>query len=147
MHELGHAVVWLAAGLHVVSLGIGDGLGGRTECGPIGDRPDGQLGRIIGVVAGERAQDRWLRETGLWTPSRAAMAELGAAHDRALVFASNPQPIPRFDGGPADYSQLHDLADQALDRIWGHLAAALPALVGQGQMTGQELAAITGIAT
>lgn len=98
------------------------------------------MNRVIGVVAGERAQDRWLREGGLWTPSLGALAELGAAHDRAYVFACDPRPRPGFGDGDVDYSVLHDLADEALDAVWKKVAMALPILVERGRMTGDELA-------
>ncbi|MBQ1163877.1 hypothetical protein KBZ21_41850, partial [Streptomyces sp. A73] len=49
-----------------------------------------RLGWAVAVVAGERATDRWLREAGLWTEDLAAMAELGASHDRAQSRAENP---------------------------------------------------------
>ncbi|MBQ1163686.1 hypothetical protein KBZ21_37445, partial [Streptomyces sp. A73] len=82
-------------------------------CGPVAD--DKRLGWAVAVVAGERATDRWLREAGLWTEDLAAMADLGASHDRALIFAAAPEPRPGFGTGEADYSDLHDLADRALD--------------------------------
>ncbi|MGW7617463.1 hypothetical protein ACWGLG_16655 [Streptomyces antimycoticus] len=145
VHELGHAMVWLAGGLHVVNLGIDIGRGGRAMCLPTNRTQEQQMTRIIGIVAGERAQDRWLRETGLWTPSRAAMAELGAAHDRSLVFAADPRPRPGFGSGGADYSDLHDLADRALDGIWGSIQDALPVLVRRGSLSGDQLAKLSGL--
>lgn len=140
VHELGHAVTWLAGGLHVRYLGVGIGPGGLAACDPVTQSPEEHLQRVIGVVAGERAQDRWLRETGLWTSSLGALAELGAAHDRAYVFACDPEPRPGFGDGDVDYSVLHDLADEALDVAWDRIMAALPALTQAGIMTGDELA-------
>lgn len=139
-HELGHAVVWLAGGLHVRYLGVGIGLGGQAACEPVTRTPEEQMSRVIGVVAGERAQDRWLRESGLWTPSLGALAELGAAHDRAYVFGCDPRPRPGFGDGDVDYSVLHDLADEALGAVWNEIVMALPILVERGRMTGDELA-------
>ncbi|WP_228183955.1 hypothetical protein [Streptomyces anulatus] len=144
VHELGHALVWLAGGLHVTGLAVGTEPGGRAQCTLRTHTPEHRAARVIGIVAGERAVDRWLRETGLWTPSLAAMAELEAAHDRALVLDAT-RPRPAFgDGGP-DYSDLHHLADQALDTIWDRLLTALPVLVRDGEMTGDRLAARTGL--
>ncbi|MFB7214665.1 hypothetical protein [Streptomyces sp. NPDC056255] len=140
-HELGHAVLWMVQGIHVVEVGV-DALDGQAQCSP--PAPEKRLEWAIAVVAGERAQDRWLRETGLWTEDRAAMAELGASSDRARIFAADPMPRPGFgDGGP-DYADLHALADQALDARWDTIQAALPALVREGTMTGNRLASCIG---
>lgn len=144
-HELGHAVVWLTGGLHLRYLGVGIGLGGQAVCESVTRTPEEQMNRIVGVVAGERAQDRWLRESGLWTPSLGALAELGAAHDRAYVFACDPKPRPGFGDGDVDYSVLHDLADRALDAVWSKITKALPILVRRGQMAGDELADCVGV--
>ncbi|MFE9337784.1 hypothetical protein [Streptomyces sp. NPDC007063] len=144
-HELGHAVVWLAGGLHVRHLGLGIGPGGQAVCEPVTQTPEETMNRVVGVVAGERAVDRWLRETGLWTSNLAAMAELGAAHDRAYVFECDPEPRPGFGDGDVDYSVLHDLADEALDAVWDKVMAALPILTRAGLMTGDELADHVGM--
>jgi hypothetical protein len=146
VHELGHAVVWLAGGLHVRYLGVGIGPGGQAACEPVTRTPEEQMSCVVGAVAGERATDRWLRESGLWTPSLGALAELGAAHDRAYVFACDPKPRPGFGDGDVDYSVLHDLADEALDAVWIKVMMALPILVRRGQMTGDELADCVGLA-
>ncbi|MFE2693672.1 hypothetical protein [Streptomyces mirabilis] len=145
VHELGHGVVWLAAGVHVLYLGVGIGPGGQAACASVTQSPQERLARVIGTVAGERAVDRWLRETGRWTPEHAAMAELGAWQDRAYVFACDPQPRPGFGDGEIDYSVLHDLADQALSASWDNILAALPVLLRAGRMTGDQLAACTGL--
>ncbi|WP_171115519.1 MULTISPECIES: hypothetical protein [unclassified Streptomyces] len=137
VHELGHAVVWMAGGFHVASLGVGDDFRGHAEVACASR--EATTAMFVGLVAGERAVDRWLRETALWTPSLAAMAELTAAHDRAAVFEMAPQPRPTFGDGPVDYSVLHDLADQALDTQWDRIMTALPALIQSGWMTGDQL--------
>lgn len=143
VHELGHAVIWLAGGIHVTRIHLSDGFGGRAECVSPSLTPTMPL--VIGTVAGERAVDRWLRETGLWTPSLAAMAEMTAAHDRASVFSYDPQPRPGFGDGEVDYSVLHDLADEALDAQWTRILDVLPSFIRAGRMTGDELAARTGL--
>ncbi|HEY9370441.1 hypothetical protein [Streptomyces sp.] len=138
VHELGHAVVWMAGGFHVVTLGVGVEFSGHAQIAAASRWATTPL--FAGLVAGERAVDRWLRETGLWTPSLAAMGELTAAHDRAAVFEMEPHPRPSFGDGPVDYSVLHDLADEALDDVWDQVMTALPTLVHVGQMTGDQLA-------
>lgn len=138
VHELGHAVVWMTGGFHVVDLGIGDDFKGYAEIASASR--EATTAMFVGLVAGERAVDRWLRETALWTSSLAAMAELTAAHDRAAVFEMEPSPRPSFGDGPIDYSVLHDLADEALDAQWGRIVTALPVLIRAGRMTGDRLA-------
>lgn len=138
VHELGHAVVWMAGGFHVVALGVGDDFSGHAQIAATSREATTPL--FAGLVAGERAVDRWLRETGLWTPSLAAMAELTAAHDRAAVFEMEPSPRPSFGDGAVDYSVLHDLADEALNMHWDRIMTALPTLIHAGRMTGDQLA-------
>ncbi|MFD8516586.1 hypothetical protein ACFV27_37280 [Streptomyces antimycoticus] len=138
VHELGHAVVWMAGGFHVVDLGVGEHFSGHAEVASASR--DATTAMFTGLVAGERAVDRWLRETTLWTPSLAAMAELTAAHDRVAVFEMEPSPRPSFGDGPVDYGVLHDLADEALDTQWVRIMAALPVLIRAGRMTGDQLA-------
>ncbi|MGV9816625.1 hypothetical protein ACWDTQ_32520, partial [Streptomyces cellulosae] len=103
------------------------------------------LGWALGVVAGERAVDRWLREEGLWTPSRAAWAELAAKHDRDTILASPIYPTPGFGSGTADYGLLHQLADDALARVWEQVRATVPVLLTRRSLTGHELGAMNGI--
>lgn len=142
VHELAHAVLWLAFGVPVVSVGVGLGRGGLAECDQ--PAPENRLGWAIGVAAGERAEDRWLRATGLWTQDLAANAELGARADRAEILAAT-RPRPAFGTGGPDFAEFHDMADQALETHWGRVMAALPCLLDAGCMTGDELATVTGL--
>jgi len=135
-HELGHAVLWLTHGIHVVDVGVGVG---RAECAQ--PAPGLRGAWTVAVAAGERAQDRWLREQGLWTRGLGAFAEIGTRADRAAIFAADPVPRPGFgDGGP-DYADLHALADDALDRCRPMILRAIPHLLDAGTMTGDHLAA------
>lgn len=145
-HELGHALPWLAAGLDVprVSLVPQGRLGGHTVVRRTGVSDEARL-MALGTAAGERAEDRWLRVTGLWTSDRAAVVELTAVQDRAQLLECTV-PRPTFGtGGALDFADLHDMADQALDQVWAQLTTALPVLVRRGVMSGEELAACTGL--
>ena len=146
VHELGHALLWLAGGLRVsgIDLTPSGRRGGHAEALPTGVDDEGRL-LAVGVAGGERAEDRWLRETGLWTPDRAAVAELSAGEDRAwLMERTTPRPV--FGTGDGlDFVVLHDMADEALDRIWGQLTTALSILIRQQGMTGEQLAECTGL--
>lgn len=146
-HELGHALVWLAGGLCVSYVTIetdADGArGGHAVAQPTGT-PDESHVLGVGTAAGERAEDRWLRETGLWTPDRAAVVEAAACSDRAYVL-EHTTPRPTFGTGGPDYALLHDMADQALDQIWQQLLHVLPILVRERGLTGWQLAGNTGL--
>jgi hypothetical protein len=50
--------------------------------GPAPDDAVGWRGVILALAAAERAQDRWLRETGRWTPELAWVTERLSVHDR-----------------------------------------------------------------
>ncbi|MEV8100536.1 hypothetical protein [Kitasatospora sp. NPDC085879] len=102
-----------------------------------GGRDDEPRLVAIGVAGGERAQDRWLREAGLWTPDRAAAVELAAYGDRAWL-QDRPRSCP-------DLMALHDMADDALDQVWERLTAALPVLLRQQAMSGEQLAECTDL--
>lgn len=144
-HELGHALVWLVGGLHVSGLDLtSDGrYSGHAVAVPSG-RSDEARPLTIGMAAGERAEDRWLREAGLWTPHRAAAVELGAFTDRAQVL-ENVTPKPAFGTGGLDYTELHNMADAAVDEVWDRLLFALPRLVRCRAMSGRELAQAAGL--
>lgn len=150
VHELGHALVWLDQGVHVryvelkLRVHLGTPVHGTAVAGPVRDRGR-MLGWALGVVAGERAVDRWLREEGLWTPSRAAWAELSAKHDRDAILASPIDPKPRFGSGLADYGDLHQLADDALVRVWERVRATLPVLLTRRSISGNELGRMTDL--
>ncbi|MEU9754338.1 hypothetical protein AB0D90_14530 [Streptomyces althioticus] len=148
VHELGHALVWLDGGLRVTQVALKRRLDGNDPFyGVVGSGPIWE-GRTtawaVGAVAGERAVDRWLREEGLWTPSRAAWAELSAQHDRVKVLDLPLDPKPGFGSLLADYGDLHQLADNALTRVWDRLRATLPALLTRESIGGQELATMNG---
>ncbi|MCC3775073.1 hypothetical protein [Streptomyces sp. UNOB3_S3] len=74
---------------------------------------------IAMCVAGERAQDRWMREQGLWTPERAWVIERLSAHDRNLV-AECLKECRRAElgfgytpAGGLDFAVVHRAADAA----------------------------------
>jgi hypothetical protein len=143
-HELGHALLWLAAGLDVsrVSLIPEGRLGGSAAVVATGVPDEGRL-IAVGTAGGERAEDRWLRRAGLWTPDRAAVVEMTAAQDRAQLLECTT-PRPGFGTGGLDFADLHDMADQALDQVWEQLTTALPVLVRSRTMSGARLAAVAG---
>jgi hypothetical protein len=145
-HELGHALLWLEAGLHVpqVSIVFDGHRAGHAAATRTGVANEGWL-QAVGVAGGERAEDRWLREATLWTRERAAVVELGACNDRTwLLKHSSPRFAFGTDDGP-DFALMHDAADEALDRVWGRLMTVLPVLIRRRVMTGEQLAACVGL--
>lgn len=157
VHELGHALVWLhQGGVRVRKVRLGPHLhtvshrhvSGCTAKAPVHDTSR-MLDWALGVAAGERAVDRWLREEGLWTPSRAAWAELTAKHDRDLILgtaALDPRPAFGTAPGGGDYADLHELADQALVQVWDRLRDAVPVLLSRESISGDELGSLVGTA-
>ncbi|MFE1321616.1 hypothetical protein [Kitasatospora phosalacinea] len=148
VHELGHALVWLAGGLHISHISLvpeGSSTGlvkAHLHHTDAETRP-----LVLGAAAGERASDRWLRETGLWTPGRAAIVEVGARGDRNFVL-DHITPRPVFgtgDPGDVDYSVLQDMADAELDLLWDRLMCALPLLLQHRILTGDQLAQHVGL--
>lgn len=152
VHEAAHAVAALAASGHVHHAklvpaaqmrampdgGVGVESGDVFACNLIEGR---DVARFLG--AGERAEDRWLREVGLWTPSRAVGVEMGACSDRRSFLGLNP----RFGFGidDHDYRVVHDLADQFIGRHWTAINAVADVLATQLHLTGREIAELAQI--
>lgn len=151
VHESAHAVATLAGGgyVHDVTTSTtaalrgalpadqGIATGNTRAC----NLPDGQSWAVF-LGAGERAEDRWLRENGLWTPSRGAGVELGAYSDRKQLLAQNPH--IGFGSGQ-DYSIVHDLADQLVSEHWGPVLAVAEALAARLHLTGREVSVLAGL--
>lgn len=152
VHESAHAVAALASGAHVHYTKIAsmddlwdaEGSGGVV---PGGDTRvcniAGGLDFIVLMGAGERAEDRWLREQGLWTPTRAVGAELGAYGDRCHVLRINPH--LGFEGGHDDYLVVHEFADRFVSEHWGAILTVAGVLAERLHLTGEEISRLTGL--
>lgn len=153
VHESAHAVAGLAAGAYVHHAKISTTAGLRNTSaegrGPVlgGDTWTCNLSDGLGFAtlmgAGERAEDLWLREQGLWTPVRAAGLELGAYADRRQVLDLNPH--MGFGGGHDDYLVVHELADQAVAEHWDVITAVGAVLAERLHLTGDEIADLAGL--
>jgi hypothetical protein len=151
VHESAHAVATLAAGGYVHYAWIRrtndlraatDRLTGGPQYGghvPACNVPDG-CNFVTLMGAGERAEDKWLREAGLWTSTIAAGVELGAYGDRRTVLNLNPH--LGFNGGHDDFLVIHELADAAVTRHWGAITVVAAALAKRLRLTGDEIAAL-----
>ncbi|MBV7674105.1 hypothetical protein STHAL_32175 [Streptomyces halstedii] len=156
IHEAAHTVLFLEAGAPVRSVLIrvlrsdadtsGDPLG-TTDIGHYSDRLEPFLTALAG---GERAEDRWMRETGLWNPVRAWASERHALHDRDYArqlvrkYLKHDMTCGITDQGWTDYLALHTAADRALDRVWETVLTLADALLERHHLTGEEAARIAG---
>lgn len=155
VHEAGHAVLYLSAGHSVgsVALEAPEDLSDLARAAVKYLPATGPwLGFALAYAAGERAEDRWLRETGLWSMDRAWASEchawgdrsqvaevLQACHHRELTFHGHP-------GDWGDYAWITDRADKALDQVWDQVLALGHHLAAHRFVTGEEAARIAGIA-
>lgn len=146
IHEAGHAVIALDGGAHLHHATIGDDpnnptVGGITYACGMADSNGHLFARFS--AAGERAIERWLHESGLWTPKRAVAAEVGARGDRMAFLKVNPD--VGFGDKHIDYSVVHDLADHALSTHWAAVTAVADVLHKTRHLTGAAIADIAGL--
>jgi hypothetical protein len=144
IHEAGHAVTVLTARAHLHSAEIVKGEATTEEGGVTYacHLADGHAYAIYSA-AGERAADRWLHEAGLWTAERAVANEVAAHGDRTSFLAINPH--VGFGDKEVDYRYVHDLADQALNTHWAAVTFVANALHQHRYLTGNAIAALTGL--
>ncbi|MFI9331970.1 hypothetical protein ACIGZJ_31065 [Kitasatospora sp. NPDC052868] len=158
VHEAGHAVLMLHLGMSFESVAIADGLGhgpdapGSAGLVEIGTAYTAPLRDVMLVcAAGERAEDRWLREAGLWTPDRAWVTERLACHDRArieeAVRAAHPDgPTYGVSQDPGrDLEALHGVADLWLNAFWREVLELAQVLDRQGHLTWVQAAGAAGV--
>ncbi|WP_035796445.1 hypothetical protein [Kitasatospora mediocidica] len=131
IHEAGHAAVLLAAGIPFDHMSLGQHPNtAAPQAGYVKCTFTGTLETYIHFfAAGERAQDRWLREQGLWTPIRAWATEILAYTDR--------QGIAEY--APADdLTALHDEVDTLLDGLWPSVLRLAGALNRHGRLSYEQ---------
>ncbi|MFI1968237.1 hypothetical protein BLA24_20410 [Streptomyces cinnamoneus] len=163
VHEAGHAVLNMAFGIPIAEIGVRDDLGKVPSDGfaawvrTCGNWSVPYVRYLAMCAAGERAQERWMRELGLWTPERAWVVERCASSDRELVADSlrtaRGMELHFGDGngtaGGMHYATIQTAADSALAHLWDqvlHLAAAVDE---HGRLTGRQAAHhadMTGVA-
>ncbi|MEV4871619.1 hypothetical protein [Streptomyces syringium] len=151
VHEAGHAVLCMAFGIPVVEIHLREDLGRTPGEGGAAWVKNGGTWSVSYMryaamcAAGERAQDRWMRETGLWTPQRAWAAERAAGDDRAnlaetlrtacgmdLHFGANRPGV--------QYGTIQAVADSALSHLWDRALRLAEAIDDHGHLTGHEAA-------
>ncbi|CAC36629.1 hypothetical protein PV411_36435 [Streptomyces sp. NRRL_B-16638] len=154
-HEAAHTVLFLHAGIGVKSVWISPAIKPGEAGKPLG-RTDMETSTapldqfIVAVAAGERAEDRWMREAGVWTPVRAWAAERSNLGDRDFVRSLVRQHLDSeltfgvTDEGWSDYSAIHAAADRALDEKWGGVLALADALLDRLHLDGEEATRVVG---
>jgi hypothetical protein len=155
VHEAAHAVLYLATGHRIRGITIhaagDDSHGGQAQ---VDHAPFSGLWLdfVTAAAAGERAQDRWLRESGLWTPGRAWVAERLAWDDRRQVAESTHTCLKQelsfgVRDDWTDYAWIMDRADEALDPLWDRVLTLTHHIAEHRQVTGEEAARITGLSS
>lgn len=146
-HEAGHAVIALAQGIGVDGVHLLPAEENMFHTVVSGGIPR-DSGYLTMLAAGERASDRWLRETGVWTPERAWAAERCAEGDReeAVGFATR-RGIP-FDltAHPWDgWTQVCGWADGSLNYHWHRVCAVAAALLEGTSLDAKDVARVSGL--
>lgn len=156
VHEAGHAVLDLAYGIPVEEAQITEELGKGPGDGPAawvktcGEWSVPYMRYAAMCAAGERAQDRWMREQSLWSPERAWCAERTATQDRdqaveALKHCDMPVRFAHPTGPGVHYRAIQDVADAALDHLWPRVLRVAEALDDAGHLTGAHIAHHAGM--
>ncbi|MFJ6382989.1 hypothetical protein ACIQI7_23675 [Kitasatospora sp. NPDC092039] len=155
-HEAGHVLVLLHFGIPFEAVFI------RDDLGLVPDRAGSGGAVVLGpcsaplrtgltmLAAGERAQDRWLRESGRWTTRRGWLTELGAVNDRREIYRVVDEGSGRdvtfgaSDDPCRDLAALHDHTDALLDTLWDRVTALAEALDQCGRLTCGQAAEAVG---
>lgn len=154
VHESAHAVVYMAAGYQIGEIVLHEprdhSYGGRAHVNYLAASGP-WLDWAVTCAAGERAEVRWMRETGRWSSERAWVAERLAWRDRSQigeVYRSGHNRELTFNGDHddwGDYAWVMDRTDEALDLVWDQVLALAHQVTVRRHLTGEEAARITGI--
>ncbi|SEE97224.1 hypothetical protein SAMN05428954_4894 [Streptomyces sp. 2112.3] len=153
-HEAGHAVLATAYGMHVESSEIiawANEAGGVSVTGittfqvhnPCPWRFAAQ------AAAGELAHVHHLLTYGLWTPERAVSCT--ADHDREHavdVLAQSGFRLGRdhVPAGGKSWAMVRGMARRKVTHLWPEICAVAHAMDARDRLTGDEIAALTGLA-
>lgn len=155
VHEAAHAVLRMNVGHRVKSITVPP-VGGRELRSVNGQtvvegRARGPwLDFAIATAGGERAEDRWLREVGLWNVERAWVVERQARGDRAdaveMVRAGLDEELTfyGYHEVDTDYAWICDRADEALNMLWPRVIALGRYLAEHHLVDGATAARIAG---
>lgn len=152
-HEAGHAVLSLAYGIRVTDAEVIDWQpegGGWGVTGRTGHHVQNTSAWHFAAqcAAGSLAQVEYLLRYGLWTPERAAACI--AEHDRELAvhtLAAHGIPLGRHhvpEGGKS-WGMVRGMARRKVTHLWREIRTVAHALNERGSLTGDEIAALTGL--
>ncbi|MFF0733322.1 hypothetical protein ACFYVK_17065 [Streptomyces chartreusis] len=152
-HEAGHAVLAMAYGMHVVTSEVTAwepepglwAVTGRTEHRAYFTPPWRYAAQC---AAGEMAQITYLMVYGRWTPERAAAC--AADHDREQAIDTLADFGYRLgrDHVPADgksWGMVRGMARRKVTHLWREIRTVAHAMDENTQLTGAEIAAMTGL--
>ncbi|MFF7780426.1 hypothetical protein ACFZCG_39190 [Streptomyces tanashiensis] len=152
VHEAGHLVAALVGGIHVIDVGLTSeealfpcgpihGVSGVTQTGPMAVHPDRYLTML---AAGELAHQRWLRDSGLFTPAKAWAVERGAVDDMGKAVGVLREYFPGIpdDGYRQRFWQYRPAAETLLATHWGRVLNVAGSLGSRGHLGGDEAAAL-----
>ncbi|MEU1309639.1 hypothetical protein ABZ419_12195 [Streptomyces cinnamoneus] len=158
VHEAGHAVLDFAGGIPVVEIHLCDDLGkvpGEGGAAWVRTGRDWSVPYVRYLAmcaAGERAQERWMREEGLWSSERAWVTERGATDDRAQAAHALRETrgmdltYGPVNGAGMDYATVQAAADAALAPLWDRVLRLAAAVDEHGHLSGREAARYAGMA-
>lgn len=153
-HEAGHAVLALSYGMHVVTSEViswnTDDDGGWAVTGSTDLRAENTSPWHFAAqcAAGTLAQVQYLMIHGLWTPERAAAC--AAVHDRELAVDALAQAGYRLgrdhtpEGGKS-WGMVRGMARRKVAYRWWEIRNVAYAMNERGVLTGDEIAALTGL--
>lgn len=148
-HEAGHAVVGLVGGLGIDGVFLSAASGNpQMMFHTVWSGSASWTSYAAYLAAGERAADRWLRETGEWTPERAWSVERSARSDRnrAIEVAAEIGKTLDIPAHPWDgWTQVCSWADAMLDVHWGRVQAVAEALATEGALDATAVSRVTGL--
>ncbi|TWF92330.1 hypothetical protein FHX80_12650 [Streptomyces brevispora] len=155
VHEAGHLVAALVGGTHVIDVGLTSeealfpcgpvhGVSGVTHTGPMAVHPESYLTML---AAGELAHQRWLRNSGLFTPARAWAVERGAVDDTGKAIGVLRQHSPGIpdDGYRQWFWQYRPAAEALLVAHWECVLNVAGPLGSRGHLNGDEAATLAGL--
>jgi len=146
VHEAGHTALFLKYGIPVEYLAVYTEKEAQDKTG-LGVTYRGaysvEYPKIASALAaGERAQDRWLQQEGLWTRDRAWAVDRHAYHDReelATIVATQLGGTLTYGVDPIgtrDYQHICALADEAIAPMWTGVLALARDLARHRRLTG-----------
>ncbi|MFF6866677.1 hypothetical protein [Streptomyces ardesiacus] len=145
-HEAGHTIAALTAGLTVDAIHLAPSGQGDMFHSVISGTIFRWTHYVTMLAAGERAADRWLRESGLWTEERAWSVERGARTDRAtaIAFAAKHGEQLTLTAHPWDgWTQICSYADGRLNTHWERVVRLADALAQNGSLDASAIQDVT----